>query len=184
MTQVKLQVLYFAMVHLLLLVSKVAGIRCVQCSSLKNPHCVSGKVPPSQCTSIDSGANFCVRYIGKLETGRIVYRDCSERDMGIRCMSKVTLNNETVRVDIAVAVVTVIDFIAADGTIAAAIGSVGAAAVDVAVSEAVDNSTVVVRGTVIGVVDVVVTGDSVVGSVRVSAAAVIVTDVPASVITV
>ncbi|XP_029642364.1 U-scoloptoxin(05)-Sm1a [Octopus sinensis] len=98
MTQVKLQVLYFAMVHLLLLVSKVAGIRCVQCSSLKNPHCVSGKVPPSQCTSIDSGANFCVRYIGKLETGRIVYRDCSERDMGIRCMSKVTLNNETVRV--------------------------------------------------------------------------------------
>lgn len=66
----------------------VWSIRCVQCSSLSNPLCVSGRVRPSACTTLGPEAHYCVRYIGKLDNGRIVYRDCSRKDMGIGCMKK------------------------------------------------------------------------------------------------
>lgn len=76
----------------------VWSIRCVQCSSLSNPLCVSGRVRPSACTTLGPEAHYCVRYIGKLDNGRIVYRDCSRKDMGIGCMTKRNTKNVTVRV--------------------------------------------------------------------------------------
>lgn len=74
------------------------GIRCVQCSSLNNPLCVSGMVKPTACMTLNPEALYCVRYIGKLDIGRIVYRDCSRKDMGMGCINKMNDRNVSIRV--------------------------------------------------------------------------------------
>ncbi|XP_067671996.1 U-scoloptoxin(05)-Sm1a-like [Haliotis asinina] len=66
----------------------VSSMKCVQCMSLKNTDCETGRVEPKECVGKNADAKFCVRYSGKIHMGQVVIRSCSVTDYKETCLDQ------------------------------------------------------------------------------------------------
>ncbi|CAK9293877.1 unnamed protein product [Gordionus sp. m RMFG-2023] len=59
-------------------VTKENNFQCLQCTSLKNPGCAAGQLPPSACSDRIINASYCFTYTIKMPNiGVIIFRDCT-----------------------------------------------------------------------------------------------------------
>ncbi|KAK2184399.1 hypothetical protein NP493_267g03058 [Ridgeia piscesae] len=72
----------------------VDGIKCLQCASFLDTACQSGQVPATECHPANK---YCIKYIGILKKGVLVFRDCLEKNMDNVCTNK-RLEGQDIRV--------------------------------------------------------------------------------------
>ncbi|XP_045120372.1 uncharacterized protein LOC123509856 [Portunus trituberculatus] len=76
--------LLLMMLMLMMIVPSGECLRCVNCTSLKDPECLDGIGIEEECAS---DQNYCVSYTGYLKKGQaqVLFRACTETNMSHFC---------------------------------------------------------------------------------------------------